>query len=159
MWTLAPFPLQELSPGTRDLGRCAVCSHWRNQDLNKVPGKKCALQKVPAREVVGFFGGPELSGAGLGRWTCWLVEFLQHCISTTIYCIYIYIHRIFENVSNLHFIIKDIAYLKMCFADFGDVSSTRSAGAQCSRSHKSSITPSDICRWLWSLCSGLKQKI
>ncbi len=41
-----------------------------------------------------------------------------------------------ENVvvlnSNLQFIYKDSAYLKMCFADFGDVSSTRSLGVQCS---------------------------
>ncbi len=41
-----------------------------------------------------------------------------------------------ENVvvlnSNLRIIYKDSAYLKMCFADFGDVRSTRSPGTQCS---------------------------
>ncbi len=88
------FP-QEL--GT--LGHYSVCFHRKNQDLNKVPGKKVVLVYYCVMKS----SFKSISGKNIVVWN-----------------------------SNLQFICKDSTCLKMCFANFGDVRSTWSAGAQCS---------------------------
>ncbi len=51
--------------------------------------------------------------------------------------------------SNLRFIYKDSADLKMCFADFGDMCSRRSLLLMYpAESSLNSASPSDVCRWL-----------